>query len=852
MIRELDIPTLPFTPELDRAYRLYAAKTIEDRALPDVRDGCKPVQRRILYAMHDMGLRADRPQRKCARIVGEVLGKYHPHGDQSVYGSLVRMAQGFAQREVLIDGQGNFGSIDGDGAAAMRYTEARLSPMGELLLSDIDADTVDFGDNFDNSLREPSVLPSAFPNLLVNGASGIAVGMATNIPPHNLGEVADAIVHVVGAWERRDSLSAEDLMRFIPGPDFPTGGIVYRWREDGAGPRDSILDAYTGGQGRIIVQARMHIEPAGGGKAHIIITELPYNVQKSTLLERIAREVKEGRIGGVSDLRDESDYDDGLRVVVECGRGADPQKVMADLLKYSQLQETFGCIALALVPEAGSLRPRLLSLRQMLVHFVGFRLEVIERRTRHELDRRRERLHIVEGLLKALADIDTVVKIIRGSKSPDAAREGLMAKLTLSEVQATAILDMPLRRLTALEIGKLKDEAAELNKRIRHLEALLGSEKLRLAVVTEETLDIKARFGSPRRTVILDAEDAVAGTRVVTESQLRQPTEPQLLLLTTAGIERRPASGYRYLPGDGLTGRATASLLSKVLVPPTGEVLLLSSAGRAWRQAVGFVPEKADAKDLGLEKGETLVAALALPLPPAADAAAGAPAAGEDPVEGRPAVAPDGDPNHPGPPCLVLGSRSGRVKRTLLADLSLTPGHWTTVLGLVEKGDGLLFAAIAGDQADIVFGTAAGQLLRTPAAEVNPQASGSARGVAGIGLKESDRLLTGAVVPAAAADRTAVYVVSEKGFVKRVPFAEYPAKGRGTGGVISLNVTAATGKVAALAVGPLGADLDLLFANGRRQHLPAAQVPTANRYVQGKALGLVTEAEAAVVGAVAL
>ena len=848
MIRDLEMPTLPFTPELDRAYRLYAAKTIEDRALPDVRDGCKPVQRRILYAMHDMGLRADRPQRKCARIVGEVLGKYHPHGDQSVYGSLVRMAQPFAQREVLIDGQGNFGSIDGDGAAAMRYTEARLSPAGELLLSDIDADTVDFADNFDNSLREPMVLPTAFPNLLVNGASGIAVGMATNIPPHNLGEVADAIVHLVRNWERREAIEAPELMRFVPGPDFPTGGLIYRWRDEGSGPRDSILDAYSTGQGRMIVQARMHIEPAAGGKSHIIITELPYNVQKSTLLERIAREVKDGRITGMSDLRDESDYDDGLRVVVEVGRGADPQKVMAELLKYSQLQETFGCIALALVPEAGGLRPRLLSLRKMLVHFVAFRLTVIERRTRHELARRRDRLHIVEGLLKALADIDTVVQIIRQSKNPETAREALMAKLALSEIQASAILDMPLRRLTALEIGKLKDEAAELKTRIKQLEALLASEQLRLEVVVEETVAIKARFASPRRTVILEASDAVAGTHVVTESQLRQPGEPQTLLLTTVGIERRPAAGYRYLPGDGLTGRATASLISKVTVPPTGEVLLLSSQGRAWRQAVGFVPEKADAKELGLERGESLIAALALPEPPAAVGEGDGAGAGETDSQGEHAGAAQATQQV----CLVLGSRSGRVKRTLLADLGLTPGHWTTVLGLVEKGDELLFAAFAPDAADIFFGTAAGQLLRTPAADVNPQASGSARGVAGIGLKGADKLLLGGVVPAEAFDKTAIYIVSEKGLVKRVPLAEYPSKGRGTGGVITLNVTAATGKVAALSIGPLAGDLDLLFANGRRQHIPAAQIPTVNRYQQGKALGLLKEAEAAVVGAVVL
>lgn len=826
MVNDFEIQTLPFTPELDRAYRLYAAKTIEDRALPDVRDGCKPVQRRILYAMHDMGLHADRPQRKCARIVGEVLGKYHPHGDQSVYGALVRMGQPFSQREVLVDGQGNFGSVDGDNAAAMRYTEARLSPLGDLMLQDIDADTVDFADNFDGSLREPMVLPTAFPNLLVNGASGIAVGMATNVPPHNLGEIADAIVHMVGAWETRAAIDTAALMRFVPGPDFPTGGIVYRFRDVGGEVQDTIRRAYETGHGRIVVQARMHIEPTAGGKSNIVITELPFNVQKTTLLERIAREVKDGRIAGITDLRDESDFDTGMRVVVEVSRTVRPDKVMADLLKHSQLQETFGCNSLALVPDprGAGVRPRRLTLHEMLERFIAFRLEVIERRSRHELRRREERLHVVAGLLIALADIDEVVAIIRRSRTPDTARDNLMSRLKLTPVQAAAILDMPLRRLTALEIGKLKDEEKELRARIQYLRSLLASEARRLDVVAEETLAIKRDFATPRRTVILDSEGTVAGLQVVTESDLRMPEGKQVIVVTTAGIERRDAAGFRYAPVEGLTSRATTSQLLQLRCEPTDDVVFVSSRGRAWRNAVGFVPDKADLRQLGLEPGERIVGLAAMP------------------------NAADADETL----CLVAGTRAGRIKRTRVADMALTPGHWSAVVGLPEAGDEVLFAAIAGDAADVVFGARSGLVLRTAAAQVNPQASGSARGVAGIDVKADDRLLVGGVVAAELVDAMALFVVTDTGFVKRVPLAEFPAKGRGAQGVLALNRTPATGGIAALALGPADAGLDVLFENGRRQRLAADKIPTENRYNRGRPLVDVAAAEAPIVLAVAM
>lgn len=812
MLRELEIQTLSFTPELDRAYRLYAAKTIEDRALPDVRDGCKPVQRRILYAMHDMGLRSDRPHRKCARIVGEVLGKYHPHGDQSVYGSLVRLAQPFSMREMLVDGQGNFGSVDGDNPAAMRYTEARLSPLGELMLQDIESETVDFTENFDGSLTEPAVLPAAFPNLLANGASGIAVGMATNIPPHNLGEIADAIVYVVENWKRRDNISTDELIKLVPGPDFPTGGIIYRYREISGEVRDTIHAAYDQGRGRIVTQARIHVEDIGGGKANIVITELPYNVQKITVLERIAKEVKEGRITGITDLRDESDYDEGMRVVVEISRAAKPQEVMADLLKRSQLQETFGCNNLALVPDParGGVRPQRLSLREMLVYFVNFRLEVIERRTRYELERREQRLHVVEGLLKALANIDEVVDIIKRSRRPDTARNNLVRKLRITEVQAQAILDMPLRRLTSLETNKLQDEEKELKARIKYLKGLLRSEKKRLEVVVEETEALKEKFVTPRRTVILDSEEAVAGTEVVTESDLRMPEGRQIVLITTSGIERRDSSGFRYSPTDGITSRATTSQLIQVRADPTDEVILISSKGRAWRDQVGFVPEKAEFTDIGLKKGERVVGAAVFPKENA---------------------------------YLAAGTRAGRIKRTKVEDIVLTNGNWATVVGLPDENDEVLFADIVGEGTEVLFATEGAQVLRISADEVNPQASGSARGVAGINLKKGDRLVGGAVIPADVAGKTWVFVVSEKGYVKRVPLAEYSKQGRNTQGVRTLNITKSTGPVAAIAVGTLDDGLDVVFEDGKRQHMLAEKVPAKNRYNQGKKLVKVKEAD---------
>ncbi|MCY4525466.1 MAG: DNA topoisomerase 4 subunit A, partial [Anaerolineaceae bacterium] len=483
--------------EMRSAYLDYAMSVIVARALPDARDGLKPVHRRILYAMHDMGLRADTPWKKSARIVGEVLGKYHPHGDAAVYESMVRLAQEFNTRYELVDGQGNFGSVDGDGAAAMRYTEARMTAIGQSLLVDLERDTVDFRENFDGSLTEPVVLPSAFPNLLVNGASGIAVGMSTSIPPHNIGEVCDALIYMLEQEGRDDDIGLTDLMRFIKGPDFPTGGIVFRHSDNDREDEDVLMAAYASGRGKIIVRARVHVEVMGHGKSRIIVSELPYQTNKSTLTERIAALVRNGRLDGLADLRDESDRQ-GLRLVIELQRNADARAVLADLYRLTPLQETFSIIMLALVDD----EPRVLSLKQALTVYLHHRQEIVRRRSEHELARARDRAHVLEGLLRALDMLDETLAIIRRSRTADSARNNLCRKLKITELQARAILDMQLRQLAALERRKLREEHGELLKRIEWLQSLLGSEPRMRALIADELREVRDRYQDPRRTLI--------------------------------------------------------------------------------------------------------------------------------------------------------------------------------------------------------------------------------------------------------------------------------------------------------------------------------------------------------------
>jgi DNA gyrase subunit A len=794
--------TVSLTTDLEQAYFQYAVETITDRALPRIEDGLKPVQRRILFSMHDMGLRHDRPHKKSARVVGEVLGKYHPHGDQSVYLAMVRMGQDFAMRHPLIDGQGNYGSIDGDSPAAMRYTEARMAEITAYILQDINQDTVDFVDNFDGSLREPVILPAALPNLLINGATGIAVGMATNIPPHNLGEVCDAVVYVADRWRKRNTINVDELMEIIPGPDFPTGGVIYRFRDDpnGEGRLDTIRTAYESGRGRIITQARVDMEDIGGGKVNIIVTELPYAVQKSTVLERIAREVREGRINGVTDLRDESDHE-GMRAVIEVSRVADPREVLDSVLSRSQLRETFGVNALALVSEKVNgdtiVRPQRLSLRDMLVHFVEHRLNVIVRRSRYELAKREARLHIVEGLLKALDVIDEVIDTIRRSRTAETAEANLIKKFKFSELQAQAILAMQLRRLAALERRKLADEEKELKARIAYLKGLLRSQARRLEVVVEETLAIKEKFATPRKTVILT--DEKPGDTIVTEADLAVPDGPQMIVVLNQGVQRNEAKGFSYRVKPGVTSRAVESHRIHLRTEPEDTIVLISNRGRVWWGAVGRLPRAATFEALGLTKDEQVIGVGLL----------------SDNC------------------CLVLGTRQGRVKRVKGEDIrSTAEASWASIIGLGGADDGVVFAGVGDDKAHAMFfGTSRANRFVT--GDVNPQATPSARGVAGIKVSKNNQLLGGAVITDSEADLGAV-VVSKSGFVKRVPLEEFSVQGRGGQGVMLLNQTKATGPVIAVAIGPLQGSVDLVAADGKRQRLD--EVPITNRANRGEKL----------------
>ncbi|MCP4626102.1 MAG: DNA topoisomerase 4 subunit A [bacterium] len=804
--------TMLLVQDLETSYFNYATEVIVDRALPRVEDGLLPVQRRILYAMHMMGFTS---YKKSARVVGEVLGKYHPHGDSSVYGSMVRLAQDFSMWIPLVDGQGNFGSIDGDAPAAMRYTEARLAAVTQMMLQDINHDAVDQVENFDNSLKEPTILPAVLPNLLINGASGIAVGMSTNVPPHNLGEVCDALVFMAQYWSQRQKITVDKLMEFIPGPDFPTGGLAYRYRveagSNGDGPDliDTIRDTYTTGRGRIITQARVAIEKIGGGKHNIVITELPYAVQKSTLLDKIAKEVGNGHIEGVSDLRDESDYT-GMRVVVEVSRGHNPRSVLDALLIYTQLRKTFGAINRALVLEEGETGPKLLSLHQILEYFISHRLTVISRRSRYELARREARLHLVEGLLRALNMIDRVITAIKKSRNQDTARTNLVRNFNFSQAQARSIVSMPLGRLASIEISALKKESQEVRARIKYLTRLLGSEKKRLKAVIEETEELKKKFTAPRRTVILDREDQAAGGAVVTtESDLVRPEGPQVVALTTRGIQRSNAKGFSYRVKAGLSSRVEAHLV-QLRLTPEDSVILVSNRGRCWKAPVGRVPDKANFADLGLDKGEYIIG--------------GGVSSSEK--------------------YLVIGGTQGNIKRTKVDNLTVSEASWASVIGLNET-DEVLFAGVVSDEATVMFFTSGGKAIHFRVSTVNPQPTPSARGVAGIKLVKDDVLVAGAVVEPD--DQARVVIVSETGYIKRVKLGDFPIKGRHTQGVQSLEITKSTGKVVAAAVARAGTRYcDLLSTKGQRQRLVIDKIPLANRRKRGEKLVELSETVRAV------
>ena len=731
----------PIETEVRESYLTYAMSVIVSRALPDARDGLKPVHRRLLYAMDDMGLQPNRPYRKTARLVGDVLGKYHPHGDQALYDALVRLAQDFSMRYLMVDGQGNFGSVDGDPPAAMRYTEARLAPVSEAMLRDIAKDTVDFVPNYDDSLTEPAVLPAAFPYLLANGASGIAVGMATNIPPHNLVEVADATLALIA----NPRLTDRDLMKHVMGPDFPTGGIIFG--------RKGIEDAYTTGKGKIVVRARVAVESVSGGREALIVSELPYQVNKANLIIRIADLAKEKRLEGIADLRDESDRR-GMRIVIEIKRGIDPRIVLNRLFNLTQLQDPFHVNALALVGG----KPQVLTLRDMLWQFIQHRRKVVTRRARFDLKKAEQRAHILEGLKIALDNIDEVVRIIRASRTVEIARNGLRQRFELSVAQAQAILDMRLQRLTSLETHKVEQELAQVRKLIGELRELLASEQKILDVVKKETSEIAKRYGDDRRTEIVETEVGEFNYEDLIEE------EDMVVVISNRGIIKRiPASSYRrqIRGGKGAGSRLRGTdFITQIFIGSTHDyVLFITNAGRGYWLKVHELPERTrqtvgqDIRALlQMEDDEEVTAIVSL-----------SKFSRED--------------------YLFMATERGVVKKVRTSDFSNAKRRGVVAINLDPgedgngAGDHLVAAMLTDGKRDVVLMAASGKGLRFAESEVRPMGRAT-RGVRGMKLQPGDR-----IVGAAANDANRrIFIISERGYGKYMAFDELTPHGRGTMG----------------------------------------------------------------------
>ena len=787
--------------QMKSAYLDYAMSVIVARALPDAKDGLKPVHRRILYAMYDMGIRSNSAFKKSARIVGEVLGKYHPHGDVSIYDSMARMAQDFSMRYLLVDGQGNFGSIDGDPPAAMRYTEARLHAAAEEILQDIDKNTVDFIDNFDGSLTEPLVLPAKLPNLLLNGSSGIAVGMATSIPPHNLRELSDAISYVIDRFDTIDDISVEELMKFVKGPDFPTGGVIVG--------RDSVQQAYSTGRGRLVVRGMAHIEEMKGNRFKIVITEIPFQVNKTGLIERIAELARGGKLDAISDLRDESDRR-GMSIVIELRRGAQPNQVLNQLYKYTSLQTTFSVHLLALVEG----QPKLLSLKRAIQIYIEHRQVIITRRSQFELEKARHRAHILDGLLIALANLDEVIKTIRESKDPEVAKERLMSRFKLTDIQAQAILDMQLRRLSALERQKIEDEHRDVLARIEYLEDLLANPKKMLVLIKEDLQSLAEKYGDERRTKI------IAETHEELKEEDLVADEPVLITFTQRGyIKRVAANLYRTQGrgGRGVSGQTIRDEDEVVLLVPARSLhtlLFFSDKGKVYSEKVYQIPD-ANRTDKGIpivnvlamEANEKITAAVSVP-------------------------------NFENGSCFTMATEMGRVKRVELSEFSSVRPSGLIAINL-DDDDKLGWVKLTSGKDEIIMVTRGGQALRFK--ETNIRTMGrQAAGVSGIKLKEGDRLASMDVIEPGGK----LLVVTENGFGKCTKLEEYPSKGRATSGVATIDQKnlAKIGKITDARVVQDEDDVTMISSSGIVLRLKVKVISVSGRATRGfKVMDLVKD-----------
>jgi DNA gyrase subunit A len=790
--------------EMKRSYMDYAMSVIIGRALPDARDGLKPAHRRVLYGMKTMGLSATRGYRKCAKIVGEVMGNFHPHGDASIYDTLVRLAQDFNMRYPIVDGQGNFGSIDGDPPAAMRYTEARLQALADDMMTDLDKETVDFVPNYDETTEEPTVLPTPFPNLLVNGSAGIAVGMATNVPPHNLREVVDGCIWLIDHTHLRaadaddgeePSLSRgeklKQLIRLIPGPDFPTAGYIVG--------RQGIIQAYTTGRGSITMRARTTIETnKKGDRTSLVVTEIPYQVNKAKLIERIADLVREKTIEGISDIRDESDRE-GMRIVIELRRGEVPDVILNNLYKHTPLQSSFGIIMLAIVGG----RPKVLNILELVESFVEFRRDVVRRRTEFELRKAEARYHILEGLKSALDHVDAVIKLIRGSRTAPEARDGLMTQFGLSQIQSQAILDMQLQRLTGLERQKILDELAELLKTIERLRAILASERLLMQIIVDELKQVREQYGDARRTQIIEAESGELSIE-----DLIAEEDMAITVSNTGYIKRTAITTYRNQRrgGKGRIGMRTRDedFVSHLFVASThAYIMIFSDRGRAYWLKVHEIPDvgpggkgKSIANLVSLEADEKIAALLAVK---------------------------EFDDSH----FIVMGSRRGAIKKTALSSFSNPRAGGIIAMG-VEEGDAVITVQLTDGSGEIFIGTRNGMAIRFHESDVRPMGR-TAYGVRGIALRGDDYVVAMEVVKPGGT----LLTVTERGFGKRTEIDEYRVQSRGGVGIINIATTERNGLVVGVAYVQEGDELLLITQQGMILRMQTNDVRAIGRATQG-------------------